>query len=195
MSGVYDYLEERFNTLPAGEKSLRNYIHFLEKERDLEYQNKVRLYTQVPELAYGKQMQLDFGEKKTPSGLKLYIFAVVLSASRYKYITFQDTPFKTLDVILHLPDTFNFFKGYVKELVIDQDSLMVDRENYGEIIYTKKFKAFIQEMGIKMYVCRKADPESKGKIENVIKYVKYNFLSVRDFENIEEANASTTEMA
>lgn len=190
MSGVYDYLEEKFITLPAGEKSLRNYIHFLEREGDLEYQNKVRLYTQVPELAYGKQMQLDFGEKKTPSGLKLYIFAVVLSGSRYKYITFQDTPFKTMDVILHLLDTFDFFEGYAKELVIDQDSLMVARENYGEIIYTKKFNTFINEMGIKMYVCRKADPETKGKIENVIKYVKYNFLSVRDFESIEEANES-----
>ena len=35
--------------------------------------------------------------------------------------------------------------------------------------------------------CRKNDPESKGKIENLIKYIKRNFLSVRDFENIEEA--------
>lgn len=190
MNGVYDYLEEKFITLPGGEKSLRNYIHFLESEGELEYQNKVRLYTKVPELAYGKQMQLDFGEKKTPSGLKLYIFAVVLSASRYKYITFQDTPFKTMDVILHLLDTFDFFKGYAEELVIDQDSLMVAQENYGEIIYTKKFNAFIDEMGIKMYVCRKADPETKGKIENVIKYVKYNFLSVRDFDTVEEANDS-----
>ncbi len=190
MNGVYDYLEEKFITLPGGEKSLRNYIHFLESEGDLEYQNKIRLYTKVPELAYGKQMQLDFGEKTTQSGLKLYIFAVVLSASRYKYITFQDTPFKTLDVIHHLLDTFDFFEGYAVELVIDQDSLMVTCENYGEIIYTKKFKAFINEMGIKMYVCRKADPETKGKIENVIKYVKYNFLSVRDFETLEEANDS-----
>ncbi len=190
MNGVYDYLEEKFITLPGGEKSLRNYIHFLESEGDLEYQNKIRLYTKVPELPFGKQMQLDFGEKTTQSGLKLYIFAVVLSASRYKYITFQDTPFKTLDVIHHLLDTFDFFEGYAEELVIDQDSLMVARENYGEIIYTKKFNAFISEMGINMYVCRKADPETKGKIENVIKYVKYNFLSVRDFETIEEANDS-----
>ena len=164
MNGVYDYLEEKFITLPGGEKSLRNYIHFLESEGDLEYQNKIRLYTKVPELPFGKQMQLDFGEKTTQSGLKLYIFAVVLSASRYKYITFQDTPFKTLDVIHHLLDTFDFFEGYAEELVIDQDSLMVARENYGEIIYTKKFNAFISEMGINMYVCRKADPETKGKI-------------------------------
>jgi len=31
---------------------------------------------------------------------------------------------------------------------------------------------------------------NKGKIENVIKYVKYNFLSVRDFDCLEEARES-----
>ena len=29
--------------------------------------------------------------------------------------------------------------------------------------------------------------ESKGKIENLIKFIKRNFLRIRDFENIEEA--------
>jgi len=64
---------------------------------------------------------------------------------------------------------------------------MVVSENRGDIIYTRDFKQFIEEMGLKMYVCRKNDPESKGKIENLIKFIKRNFLSVRDFENIEEA--------
>jgi hypothetical protein len=64
---------------------------------------------------------------------------------------------------------------------------MVVSENRGDIIYTKDFKQFIEEMNLKMYVCRKSDPESKGKIENVIKFIKGNFLRIRDFENIEEA--------
>ena len=32
-----------------------------------------------------------------------------------------------------------------------------------------------------MRFCRKSDPESKGKIENVIKYIKYNFLRGRKY--------------
>ena len=190
MSAVYDYLEEKLKTFPGGEKSLRNYIHYLEASGELKYSDKIRVYKKVPELPYGKQMQLDFGEYLTRSRIKLYIFAILLSASRYKYISFQDKPFKTIDVILHLLDAFDYFRGYAEELVIDQDSLMVANENYGEIIFTKKFEDFIKEMGIKMYVCRKADPESKGKIENLVKYVKYNFLSVRDFESVEEAKES-----
>ena len=41
-----------------------------------------------------------------------------------------------------------------------------------------------------MYVCRKADPETKGKVENTVGFVKSNHLSVRDFESLEEAQES-----
>ncbi len=80
------------------------------------------------------------------------------------------------------------FGGVPEELVIDQDRLMVVSENAGDIIYTDDFKYFIEEQVIRMYVCHKDDPETKGKIENVIKYVKCNFLSIRDFKSIEGAN-------
>jgi len=77
-----------------------------------------------------------------------------------------------------------------EEIVIDQDNLMVVSENAGDIIYTDDFKYFIEEQKIRVYVCRKADPETKGKIENLIKYVKRNLLSIRDFKSVDEANES-----
>jgi len=150
----------------------------------------IRTYMKVPKLAFGKQMQLDFGQYTCRSGVKLYIFAAVLSASRYKYVTFQDHPFKTKEVIFHMLNCFDYYGGVPKELVIDQDSLMVVGENAGDIIYTDDFKFFIEEQDIGVYVCRKSDPESKGKIENIIKCVKYNFLSIRDFKSVDEANKS-----
>ena len=190
MAAVYDYLEELHGELLGTEKTLRNYIHHLHMTNQLEFRTQQRRYRQVPEQPYGKQLQVDFGEYKTRSRCKLYIFATVLAASRYKYVRFQDHPFTTLEVILHLILCFDCLGGMPEELVIDQDSLLVVAENDGDIIYTKEFSFFIEEMGLKMYVCRKADPESKGKIENVIKFVKYNFLSCRDFEEVEEANRS-----
>lgn len=36
-----------------------------------------------------------------------------------------------------------------------------------------------------VYLCRKSDPESKGKIENVVKYVKYNFSKNRVYHNLD----------
>jgi hypothetical protein len=189
MSAVYDYLEEKHGELPCNEQSFRNFINYLVEVGKLKLNEKVRTYSKVPELPLGKQMQLDFGQYQFRRGLKLYIFVAVLSASRYKYITFQSHPFQTLDVIRHLLDCFDFFRGIPGEMVIDQDKLMVVSENRGDIIFTKDFKYFMEEIGISMRVCRKADPESKGKVENSVKYVKRNFLDVRDFSNVDEANA------
>jgi len=190
MSSVYDYLEERYGELSGKEKTLRNFISYLIQTDKLTLNKNIRTYTKVPELPFGKQMQLDFGQYTCRSGLKLFIFAAVLSASRYKYVIFQDHPFKTKEVIDHLLNCYDYFEGVPEEMVIDQDSLLVVSENAGDIIYTDDFRYFIEEQDIRMYVCRKSDPETKGKIENVIKYVKYNFFNTRDFLNIDEANKS-----
>jgi hypothetical protein len=189
VSSVYDYLEERYGALPANEQTLRNYIAYLIETASLRLDAGGRLYGKVPELPFGKQMQLDFGRYRCRSGLVLYIFAAVLSASRYKYVIFQGQPFRTLDVIRHLLDGLDYFGGRPEELVIDQDRLMVVSENAGDIIYTEDFKHVIDEQELRLYVCRAADPETKGKIENVVKFVKTNFLGSRDFEKVEEAKA------
>ncbi|GAH85901.1 unnamed protein product, partial [marine sediment metagenome] len=169
MSAVYDYLEEKYGNLSGNEQTLRNYISYLIKIDKLRLKEKIRLYSKVPELPFGRQMQLDFGQYRCRSGLKLYIFASLLSASRYKYVVFQDHPFRTKEVISHLLNSFDYFKGVPKEIVIDQDRLMVVSENSGDIIYTNDFTYFIEEQKLRMYVCRASDPESKGKIENLIK--------------------------
>ena len=190
MSSVYDYLEESHGTMRGNEQTLRNYINYLIQTDKLRLDERLRTYTKVPELPFGKQMQLDFGQYRCRSGLKLFIFVASLSASRYKYVIFQDHPFKTKEVIDHLLSCFDYIGGVPEELVIDQDRLMVVSENAGDIIYTDDFKYFIEEQEIRMYVCRKDDPETKGKIENVVKYIKCNFLAIRDFLSIEEANTS-----
>jgi transposase len=172
MSSVYDYLEERYGTLPGNEQTLRNYISYLIQADKMRLDEKIRTYTKVPELPYGRQMQFDFGQYRLRSGLKLFMCVAVLSASRYKYVIFQDHPFKTREVIHHLLNCFDYFGGVPEEMVIDQDNLMVVSENAGDIIYTDDFKYFIE------------------KIENLIKYVKNNFFSIRDFTALDEANES-----
>lgn len=189
VSSVYDYLEEKYGALPGNEQTLRNYVAYLIETENLRLADGVRLYGKVPELPFGKQMQLDFGRYRCRSGLALYIFAAVLSASRYKYVVFQGQPFRTLDLIRHLLDCLDYFRGRPEELVIDQDRLMVVSENAGDIIYTEDFKHLIEEQEFRLYVCRAADPETKGKVENLVRFVKRNFLASRDFERVEEANA------
>jgi hypothetical protein len=190
MAGVYDCLMEKYGDLPCTEKSLRNLIWHLQEKGELVLTKPCRHYTRVPELPYGKQLQLDFGFYTMPSGLKLFMFTAVLSASRYKCVFFHDKPFTTLTLISYLLDCFDFIGGIPQEIVIDQDKIMVVSENAGDILYTKEFGSFKEEMGFSMYVCRKADPESKGKVENLVGFVKKNFLRLRRFVNLEEARVS-----
>lgn len=193
MAAVYDYLEERFGQLPGNEQTLRNYIHYLIRTDTLQLHHQPRIYTPVPDLPFGQQLQLDFGQWRCQSGLLLFIFAAVLAASRYKYVIVQDHPFQTLEVIAHLLACFDSIGGGPQELVIDQDHLLVVSENAGDLVFTQSFQAFIDEQALQMYVCRKADPETKGKVENLIKYVKQNFLSIRDFQTLEDANTGVRE--
>ena len=134
MAAVYDYLEEKYGELAFSEKTLRNYITYLVEKGLLTLKERVRTFMKVPELPWGSQMQLDFGEYRCTSGLKLYIFAALLSTSRCKFVCLQDRPFTTLDVIQLLLDCFRFYGGQPHEIVIDQDKLMVVSENQGDIV-------------------------------------------------------------
>ena len=61
-------------------------------------------------------------------------------------------------------------------------------ENKGDLILTEQFKAYSNQRRFKLHFCRKSDPESKGKVENVVKYVKQNFLYNRSFTDIDTLN-------
>lgn len=186
-SSIYDLLEEIHGQLPASERAFRNFLEFLVETGELSLSGNSRVYHPVEELPLGRQFQVDFGEYPIGEGLKLFIFGSVLSASRFKYVALQDHPFTTREVISHLLNAFHSFGGLPQEMVIDQDHLLVVSENAGDILFTKDFSHLISEMNLKMFVCRKADPESKGKVENLIKFVKRNFLASRSFATLDEA--------
>ena len=78
MAAVYDYLEEKYGSLPGNEHTLRNYIHHLIKSGVLCLAAGKRSFEKVGTLSYGKQLQIDFGQYRTKSGLTLYLFAAVL---------------------------------------------------------------------------------------------------------------------
>lgn len=180
-SAVYDYLGERHGELPGSERTLRNYLQYLKASGAIA-KGKGREYRPVEALPYGKQAQIDFGQEPTAVGTA-YFVVLVLSRSRYRYVAAQATPFTALDVIGHLLDAFDYFGGVTEELVLDQDRTMMVAENLGDLALTASFSDFVAEQGIRLHACRAADPESKGKVENSVKFVKTNFFSSRTFES------------
>jgi len=135
-----------------------------------------RDYEAVEELPYGQQAQVDFGEYNLRNSLrkhiKVWFFTMVLSRSRYKYVLFSETPFTSFSAIEAHEKAFAFFRGITKEIVYDQDKVFLSDENKGDLLLTRAFKDYCREHTFRLYFCRKADPESKGKVENVVKYVK-----------------------
>lgn len=78
--------------------------------------------------------------------------------------------------------------GIPAEVVYDQDKVFLTDEKSGELILTFQFKSYVRDRGFKVHMSRKADPESKGKIENAVKYVKQNCLYNRTFYEVETLN-------
>ncbi len=69
-------------------------------------------------------------------------------------------------------------------MVYDQDHLITVSENTGDVILAGDFQIDKQGRDFHIYLCRKEDPESKGKVENIVKYVKRRSLSTRQFNQL-----------
>ena len=190
---IYDNLIEDFENFEPSYRSVRRYVLILREAEGLHAPAKVRQYMEVVDLPAGFQAQVDLGVKtmKDSNGqsVKVYIFAMVLSCSRYKYVCFQLEPFTAKTFCEAHDRAFNYFGGRPAEIVYDQDRVMVVSENGGDIIYTETFENYKNYVGFSIHLCRGYNPESKGKIEAVIKYVKGNFLACRIFHGIARLNS------
>lgn len=189
---VLDWIKERYGEVDFKERSLRHYIRNLRNQYNLPKAVIKRQFEEVPEMPIGFQAQVDMGQiwlKKIDGyKVKVYCFAMVLSHSRFKYILWSDKPFKTLSFIDAHNRAFEYFGGMPKEIVYDQDRVLAVSENFGDIIYTEGFQNYVDIMKYKIRLCRGFDPQSKGKIEAVVKYAKYNFAINRTFTDIESFN-------
>ena len=190
---MHDWLKEHFADLgTVSAKTVFNFVAWVRQKYSLPKLSSTRVYEMVAETAYGLQAQVDFGFYNMRDGtgkqVKVFFFTMVLSRSRYKYVWFSISHFTSQLAIIAHERAFNFFKGVPREIVYDQDRVFISDENKGDIILTADFKAYVREQSFQLRFCRKSDPESKGKVENVVKYTKQNFLYNRPFEDIEILN-------
>lgn len=187
---MLDWLKEHYQDLPhLNPKTVYNYVMSIRQKYNIPLETISREYFVVEELPYGQQAQADFGEyylrNTEAKKKKVHFFTMMLSRSRMKYVHFSSIPFTTDTTIDAHEAAFRYFNGITSELVYDQDKLLLSNEQIGDLLLTSKFKAYVREQGLGLHFCRKSDPESKGKIENVVKYVKGNFLYGRVYYDIE----------
>lgn len=142
----------------------------------------------------GKQSQVDFGEfgyvEIDGKRRKLYAFSIILGYSRMRYAEFT-TDISTENVIkMHL-NAFRFFGGYTDTILFDNMKQIVleRRIKASESVFNHKFRDFSEYCGFIVRLCFPYRAQTKGKIENTIKHLRYNFWAGRSFTSLDDINA------
>ena len=175
-------LEAKGVAAPVSERSFRRYVKDL---KDSITTMQPRYYEPVIDMVPGAQIQVDMGELRNVliegEPTTVYFIVFVLSYSRMMYVSLSNKPVNT-DTFIKLHDeAFSFFGGIVDECVYDQTKLVAIKEEFREVWFNEEFYRYATLAGFDIRVCRGYDPESKGKVEAGVKYVKNDFFYGDDF--------------
>lgn len=187
---VLSRLKEEFGDFDIPKSTFYRYIKSLRLQVGLE--KPKRNYKMQEVIEPGYQAQVDFGQYAMKSmygsNMRVYFFVMTLSYSRMKFAYFSIEPFDAKKVVEAHEFAFRYFGGRPEIIVYDQDRTMVVSKNLGDIIFVKEFEDYVKEVGYSIYLCKGYDPETKGKVEKAVDYVKRNFLDGRTYYGIDRLN-------
>jgi len=183
-------LREKYPQLDVSDRSIRRYVSDLKQTVCSKQQ---RYYQPVLDMAPGVQCQVDPGELRGVliNGMEttVYFVVFVLSCSRMMYVAVSPRPIDTACFISMHDAAFRYFGGVTEECVYDQTKLVVISETFREIEVNARFNEYATHAGFRIHACEGYDPESKGKVESGVKYVKQNALYGEQFADWSELEA------
>lgn len=192
---IADRVLEKSGSLPdVCDKTFYNYIEYLRVILDLPKPAIGSTHRHmIPECAYGSDAQVDFGVCKLLDSLghshKIHIFCMSLSRSRYKFVYFQNAPFRSNTAVYAQQLAHQYFEGVPERVIYDNDAVYVADMNKGDRKLTETFGFYCHTENFTPHFCQPYDPESKGKIENIVRYVKESFLKGRVYTTIDDLNS------
>ena len=142
----------------------------------------------------GVQSQVDwseFGKIEIDSKtIKLYCFNMILGYSRMRYIEFTLSIDVYTLIQCHL-NAFRYFGGYTEKILYDNMKQVVIKRAMisTESEWNSKFEDFSKHYGFLPHLCRPYRPQTKGKIENNVGYVRRDFFIGRDFSSFSDINS------
>jgi transposase len=171
---------------PGKESKVREYVH--ERRPDKEPIGSVRFET-----APGEQGQVDWGSFGfiTHHGrtYRLYAFVMTLGWSRASYVRFTISADTTWFIRCHL-HAFAYLGGVPKRLLYDNlKSVVLGRDAEDVVHWNPRFLDFADLAGFALQACKPYRPQTKGKVENGVKYVRGNFWPGLHFRDLEDLNA------
>lgn len=191
--GIYNcvVLLERIQALGYGGSLtiLKDYIHPF---RPASSAPAVQRYETAP----GKQAQMDWGICQFEDAVgKLHhipAFVMVLSSSRAKYLEFT-TRCDLRSMERCMLNAFRYFGGVPEKVLTDNMKTVVDHREAGNVVWNPQFADFAAEIGFIPKVCKVRKPQTKGKVERLVRHIKDNFFPGRQFEDLEDLNRQAME--
>lgn len=164
--------------------SVRRYVARLQK--------KTPQLVRRMEVAAGAESQVDFGVGAwitTADGKRRrsWVFRIVLSHSRkaYSEAVFHQNAESFIGA---LENSFRYFGGTPKTLVIDNLKAAVKQADWYDPEIHPKLQSFAQHYGTVFLPTKPYTPEHKGKVEAGVKYVKNNGLKGHEFSSLDAEN-------
>lgn len=149
------------------------------------------------ETAPGHQAQVDWSHEqpiRTSSGLELpmYCFHMVLGHSRDSFCALTGSQDLVTFWACHRA-AFQHFGGVPRELLYDRTKTVVrahvGRErSLGENLFHPEALASAHHYGFSLRLCRAYRPQTKGKVESDVPYVRERLLRAHAFGGYEHAN-------
>ena len=168
----------------ASERTWRRYMEDIKGQ--LSFPPR-RYYEPVVDMVPGVQCQIDLGEIRDISvGGKIvtvYFSVFVLSYSRLMYVSVSESPVNTSCFIRMHDEAFRYFDGVSEQCVYDQTKLVAIKEEFREVWFNDEFYRYATASSFNLRVCEGYDPESKGKVEAGVKYVKESFFYAEAFDS------------
>ncbi len=193
-SQILDRIKEAFGEeITVSMASFYRFMRIVRKKEGFVQNNQTRQFKRIATTLPGEEGQVDLGQMKMEdingNTSKVYFFCLVLSFSRMKYVYFSAIPFDSARFCYAHDKAFRYLGGRPRQLMYDQDRVQVVAENAGDIVFTDEFEKFRRKANFDIYLCKPSDPDTKGKVENVVRYIKTNFLAHRIYNGIDTLNA------
>lgn len=140
----------------------------------------------------GQQAQMDWGIAlyMDEEGVvhKVAVLVVILGYSRTMYVEFV----KRCDedsLLRCLVNAFEFFGGVPREILTDRMKTVLTAVTDDGPVWHGRFEDFAAVMGFVPKVCRARRPQTKGKVERGVRFLKESFLPGRRFTDIDDLNS------
>lgn len=145
------------------------------------------------EFAPGEAAQVDFGAGPIlvhPDGKprRTWAFVMTLAHSRHQYLEFVWDQTVATWLGCHRR-AFEWFSGVPERIVIDNAKCAITRACAQDPVVQRAYAECAEGYGFKIDPCPPHDPQKKGIVEAGVKYVKGNFLPLRQFRDLADLNA------